>query len=110
LKSVSIKKMAEPPAAPADTSIIGLAYDGRRRKADQALWRKGDSEIVSFDTSQDKEGVYTVEIGEASGTFTVKASQSVSPRVINWWLIGGFIFIVTAIAMFVVLSVKRSAA
>jgi hypothetical protein len=68
----------------------------------------GDSEVVSFDTSQDKEGVYTVEIGEASGTFTVKASQSVSPRVINWWLIGGCIVIVIAVATFVVLGIRRS--
>jgi hypothetical protein len=69
----------------------------------------GDSEIVSFDTSQSEVGVYTVEIGDASGTFTIKASQNVAPRVINWWLIGGIIGIVVAVATFVWLSVKRSA-
>ncbi len=47
----------------------------------------GASHIVTFTTSRDVAGTYTIDIGGLSGTFTVRATPPPTPH-LNWWLIG----------------------
>jgi len=68
----------------------------------------GTSQKVTFTTSKDVAGSYTVNVGALSGTFVVKAkAPSVPPKPINWWLIGGIIAGCIIIAVVIILVVRR---
>ena len=51
----------------------------------------GASQKVTFTTSKDVVGTYTVNVDGLSGTFTVKAAPPPPPPPTDWWLIGAII-------------------
>ena len=64
---------------------------------------------VEFTTSVNKAGVYTLEIGDITGTFTVHESAPLK-KPVNWWLWGGLsaTLILAIIIAVVVINHKRS--
>ena len=64
----------------------------------------GTAEKVNFTLSKDTIGTHRVNIGDLSGSFVVREG---APSVINWWLVGGIIAIVVAVATTIWLSVIR---
>ncbi len=69
----------------------------------------GASQTVTFTTSKDAAGTYTVSIDSLSGTFTVKAAE-VPPKPVPWALIGGIIAAVIVIAVVVWFIIRRRSA
>jgi len=69
----------------------------------------GASKTVTFTTSKDVAGTYTVSIDGLSGTFTVEEAvvPPPPPTEINWWLIGGIIAGVVIAAVVIFLVVRR---
>ena len=70
-----------------------LKIDGTTVETKTVTLAVGSSEKVTFTTSQDTTGTYTVDVNGLSGTFKVKEApaEEVPPEPINWWLIGGII-------------------
>ncbi len=66
----------------------------------------GSSQTVTFTTSKDTAGTYTVSVDGLSGTFTVK---TVTPKPTNWWpwIIGGIIAGIIVIGVIVWLGIRR---
>ena len=58
----------------------------------------GASQMVTFTTSKDVAGTYTIDIEGLSDTFTVRAALPPIPT-INWWLIGSLIAAAIIIGM-----------
>jgi len=70
----------------------------------------GASQKVTFTTSKDVVGTYTVNVDGLSGTFTVKEAPPPPPPPINWWLIGGIIAacIIIGVVVWQVLRLRRA--
>lgn len=71
----------------------------------------GASEQVSFSTSRDTAGIYSVEVNGLTGAFVVKENPTpVEPtpvKPINWWLIGGIIAAAGIVALVIFLLRRR---
>jgi len=72
----------------------------------------GASQKVTFTTSKDVAGTYSVDVNGKSGTFTVKAPLAVPPppptKPVNWWLWGSIIAVGVIIIIVVVMLVIRN--
>ena len=67
----------------------------------------GDSKLVSFDIVKDTAGTYSLGVNGLTGAFEVKQPVEPTPaKPISWWLIGGIIAAVVAIA-FAIFFLRR---
>jgi len=69
----------------------------------------GTSQTVTFTTSRDIAGSYTVNVDALSGTFVVKPPP-VPPKPINWWLISGIVAGCIIIGGGIALVIRRQGA
>ncbi len=69
---------------------VTLRIDGALVTTRDVTLAGGVSQMLTFTTSEDTAGTYTVTVNGKSGTFTVKAP----PQPINWWLIAAAIVVV----------------
>ncbi len=67
----------------------------------------GASVEVTFTTSRDAAGTYTVNVNGLPGTFVVRELVLPPKPTINWWLIGGLIAAFIAIVVIIVLIFRR---
>jgi hypothetical protein len=98
------------------THTVTLKINGAVVDSRNVTLGGGASQSVTFFTSRDAAGAYTVEINGLSGTFTVKeAPPTVPPEVpvtpkpapFNWWLVIGPVIGVVVIGLLVWLLVVR---
>jgi hypothetical protein len=69
-----------------------LKINGVAEAAKEVILDAGASEQVSFTTSKEAAGTYSVDINGVTGAFEVKQKPVLPPaKPINWWLIGGII-------------------
>lgn len=87
-----------------ETYEVVLKIDGVVEDTKEVTIGAGTSKTVTFATSRDVAGTYTVSAGGLSGSFVVGEG---APSVLNWWLIGGIIAAVVATATVVWLSVIK---
>ena len=70
------------------------------------------SQRVSFTTTADIAGTYSVDVSGLTGSFTVKEEvvPPVVPKEINWWLIGGIIaaVIIISVVVWQVVALRRT--
>jgi len=69
---------------------VTLGIDGAAVTTRNVTLAGGASQMLTFTTSEDTAGTYTVTVNSKSGTFTVKAP----PSPFNWWLIALTIVVV----------------
>ncbi len=98
---------------------VTLNIDGIPIDIQPVTLKGGASQKVTFTTSRDAAGTYTVSIAELSGTFTVEeAVEEVPPEevpivpvkaIVNWWPIGGIIagVVITSIIIWLVIRWRR---
>jgi len=107
---VTIRALATNTGDLAGSYKVTLKLNGKLVATEEVTLAGGDSKTVTFVTTQDTAGTYTVNINGLSGTFTVK--QPVvppQPTKINWWLIGGIIAFVIVIGVSIWLILRRRA-
>ncbi len=76
------------------TYTVTLKINGEVVETKELTLAGGASKTVTFITSKDKAGSYSVDVNGIAGSFKVKeAAPPVKPppKPINWWLIGGII-------------------
>ena len=87
-----------------ETIEVVLEIDGEVEATKEVIIGAGSSQTVTFKTSRNVAGTYTVSAGGQSGSFTVREG---APMALNWWVIGGVIAVVVAAATVIWLSVIR---
>ena len=73
---------------------VVLKINGAEERRKEVILGVGNSEKVSFNTTKDVGGTYTVSVNGLSGIFTVKPVGALIPTLakpINWGLIGSII-------------------
>ncbi|MFC1966545.1 Ig-like domain-containing protein [Chloroflexota bacterium] len=89
---------------------VTLRINGAAVETKTVTLAGGSSEKVTFTTTRDTAGTYTVDINGLSGTFKVKEApaEEVPPKPMNWWLIGGIIAAaVIVIGLFIWRFIRR---
>ena len=89
-----------------ETYEVVLEIDGEVEATKEISISAGSSQTVTFTTSRDVAGTYTVSAGGLSGSFVVGER---APWVLNWWIIGGVIAAVVAAATVIWLSLIKKA-
>jgi len=87
-----------------ETYEVVLEIDGVVEDTREISIGAGSSQTVTFTTSRDAAGTYTVSAGGQTGSFTVREG---APWVLNWWIIGGVIAAVVAAATVIWLSLIK---
>lgn len=89
--------------------LVELKIDGVVVQAERVTLAGGASQTVTFTTSQDKAGIYLVDINGLSQSFTVERREVVVPPGPNWPLIGGIIGGVVVVGLLVFFFMRRRA-
>ena len=80
------------------TYLVELKIDGVVVETERVTLAAGASETVTFTTSKDMGGIYTVDVNDLSASFTVVKPEIEEVAGTNWPLIGGIIGGVVVIA------------
>ncbi len=89
-----------------DTHQVTLKIDNVAIDTKEVTLAGGASETVTFVTSQDVTGTYTVSVATESRTLAVKEAAA-APKPFNWWLVVGIIAVGIAVGVGIVLVVRR---
>ena len=117
---VTISAVVENTGGEKGTCEVTLKIDGTVEETKHLTLDPGASERVSFTTSRDVAGSYSVDVNELAGSFTVKEKpaptapppEEVPPEVkppVKWPLIGGIIGLVIAVGLLIFFLVRRRA-
>jgi hypothetical protein len=101
-----------------DYSVM-FKINGVAEAVSEVVLDAGASEEVSFTTSEDTAGTYSVDVNGLTGTFEVKPEPVAPPgnttgiptpaKPMNWWLIGGIIAAAAVVAFVIYLLRRRMA-
>ncbi|MFC2051590.1 Ig-like domain-containing protein [Chloroflexota bacterium] len=88
---------------------VTLKVNGAVVETKTATLAVGSSQQVTFTTSKNTAGTYSVDVNGLAGTFTVKtaAEEVIPPKPTNWWLIVGIIVGVIIIGLFIWRFMRR---
>ncbi len=86
------------------TYELTLKIDGVEVETKEVTLAGGASQTVTFTTSKDVTGTYSVSVNGLTGTFTVKAPP---PKAFNWWLVIGPVIGVLVIGIVVWWIIRR---
>jgi hypothetical protein len=93
-----------------DTYKVNLKIDGAVVATKELTVAAGKSESVSFTTSKDAAGIYSVDVNGLTGSFTVKPlAPPPPPSKPNWPLIGGIVGGAIVIGLLIYLLTRRRA-
>jgi hypothetical protein len=67
----------------------------------------GGQQTATFTTTPTAAGTYQIDVDGVSGTLTVKEAPVAPTSKVSWWLIGGVIAGIVAIATVVLLLLRR---
>ena len=107
-ETVTIKVMVTNTGGLKGTYQATLKIDGVEVEIEEVTLAGGASQQVTFTTSKDAAGSYSVSIANLSGTFTVEPAPAPA---VNWGLIGGIIgaaVVIILLAIWLVLRRRRA--
>jgi VCBS repeat-containing protein len=87
---------------------VTLKIDGVVEATQYVTVGAGESETVTFTTSRDVAGSYSVDINGLSGSFTVKENPAPPPPEVNWPVVGGIIAVVV-VGLLIFFVIRRRA-
>lgn len=115
-KTVTISILVSNTGEEEGSYTVTLKVNGVVEKTKEITLAGGASEKVTFATSKDKAGIYSVDVDGLIGSFTVKeeAAPPVAPPAevkpeINWPVIGGVIGGVIVVGLLIFFVVRRRA-
>ena len=88
---------------------VTLKINGVVEQTREVTLAGGASQTVTFTTTKDEAGIYSVDVDGLIGSFTVR-EVVVPPPPINWPLIGGIIAAVVVVGLLIFFLVRRRAA
>ena len=94
----------------ATLKIDNLVAKTRATETKDFVLEAGARQTVRFDVVKTGPGVYVIDAGGLSGTFEVKKAEAIPERTINWYLIAGIIFAISAVATYVGFRLSRRSA
>jgi len=105
---VSISVLVANTSGESGSCVVTLKINGVVEATKEVALAPGASESITFTTSKDVAGTYSVDVDGLTGSFTVK--EKVVPPIlkpINWLLMGGIIGGVIAVSLLVYFLVVR---
>ena len=106
--SVTVSFMVTNTGQSADTYRANLTINNALLETKDVFLEAGAHETVVFAVVKTNPGVYGLEAGSLFGSFEVTPPAAPGPRM-NWWLVGGGIAVMVALAVFLSITVKRQA-
>ena len=85
--------------------VADLYIDAAVVASEAVALAAGSNRKVTFQISRDVPGVYSVELGDQTSSFEIKAPEPRSAGDINWWMVGGVV-----LAAVVILTIAASLA
>jgi hypothetical protein len=82
----------------AGTCPVSVLVNGREAGAATVEVAPGAARTVDFTIPVQDPGTYTIEVNGDAATFTVASSAETPRRVLNWWLVGAMVALLTAIS------------
>ena len=101
--TVTISALVTNRGAQEGSHLVQLKIDGVVVEAERVTLAAGESQTVTFTTSEDTAGIYLADIDDLTGSFTVTRPEIPAPPGPNWALIVGIVGGVVVIAIVVVI-------
>jgi len=113
-ESVSISVLVANTEEEESGFTVTLKVNGALEETKEITLTGGSSETITFTTTEDKAGTYSVDVNGLSGLFTVKEapappvpSPPASPSTINWVIVAPAIAVVVFVAVFFPMRLRR---
>ena len=89
---------------------VVISIDGKQVSRNEVQLAAQTTKTIEFTAPADIPGTYSVEIDGQTSSYTVTAPLVIPESKINWWLIGGAVFVMAATSSFMVLRLRQRAA